>query len=369
MRALFFVSGEKWNAHARAFVLAARGLKARGHEVLLACASDCPVQVRAAASELPVMSLNPEESATGSMLQIRRALKEQGFDVVFVHTDAELLMASSAMRLGRGAGMVIRRIPPFSVGTEGRGARLATRIASTGLLFSTEADLQNADVKGRRLPAAVAPLSVDPTEHDAAAVIPRPAIGAPANSTLIICVHDSEDKHKVLAPLRALALLAPRHPELHLGILGGGRQEELRMQGAALGVNAMVSYLGARDDELSVLRAADVGWVAGDGDAAALAALDFMACRTPVLAERNSLTEHYVADGIAGLLLPRVDTPADTTSVAASVAAFLAKKEQRTAMGNAGRARLQREFSYEAMIRGYEQAAAAVSGAAAKTVA
>jgi hypothetical protein len=368
MRALFFVSGEKWNAHARAFVLAARGLKARGHEILLACASDCPVQVRAAASELPVMSLNPEESATGSTLQIRRALKEQGIDVVFVHSDGELMMASSAMRLGRGAGMVIRRIPPFSVGPEGRGARLATRIASTGLLFSTEVDRQNADMK-RRLPAAVAPLSVDPTEHDAAAVLPRAAIGAPANSTLIICVHDGEDRHKVLAPLRALALLAPRHPELHLGILGGARQEELRMQGAALGVNAMVSYLGARDDELSVLRAADVGWVAGNGDAAALAALDFMACRTPVLAERTALTEHYVADGIAGVLLPPVVTPADTTSVAASVAAFLAKKEQRTAMGNAGRARLQREFSYEAMIRGYEQAAAAATGGAAKTVA
>lgn len=369
MRALFLVSGDDWNARARAFVLAARGLKARGHEVTLACASECPIQVRAAASEFPVISLNADASATGSTLQIRRALKDHGFDVVFVHTDAELLMATSAMRLGRGAGVVIRRIPPFAMRTEGRGARLAKRIAATGLLFSTEADLQNVDAKQGRRPAAVAPLSVDPAEHDAVQPIAKPTIGAQENSTLIICVHDGVDKHKVSTPLRTLALLAPRHPELHLGILGSARQEELRMQGAALGVNGMVSYLGARDDELSILRAADVGWVAGDGDAAALAALDFMACRAPVLAERDPLTEHYVADGSTGALLPLVDTPNDNTSVAAAVAAFLAKKEQRTAMGNAGRARLQREFPYEAMIRGYEQAAAAAMGGDAKTVA
>ena len=71
-----------------------------------------------------------------------------------------------------------------------------------------------------------------------------------------------------------------------------------------------------------------------------------------VLAERSALTEHYIADGIAGVLL----VPADTTTTAASVAAFLAKDEQRVAMGNAGRARLERDFSYEAMIAGYEQA-------------
>jgi glycosyltransferase involved in cell wall biosynthesis len=124
------------------------------------------------------------------------------------------------------------------------------------------------------------------------------------------------------------------------------------MCGAALGINPMITILGTRDDELSVLRVADAGWVAADGDAAAFAALDFMALRIPVLAERTPVTEHYVSDGIAGVLL----SSADPSTTAASVAAFLAKREQHAAMGNAGRTRLLRDFPIAAMIAGYEQA-------------
>ena len=352
MRVLFLVSDQGWSARARAFLLAARGLSARGHDVSLACESACPVQVRASESDVPVVSMEHDASAAGSTWQLRRTLHDREVDVVFVHTDAELLIASSALRLGGGAGAVIRRLPPFAVVNQSRGARFATRIAPTGLLFSTEADRQAADMKRYRVPSAVAPLAVDLAEHESAREITKASLGVPTDSRLVVCVHDGGDKRRVLTVLRTLAQLAPRHPELHLAVIGAARQDDLRMHGAALGINRMVTYLGARDDELSIIRSANVGWVAADGDAAALAALDFMAFRTPVLAERNPLTEHYVADGIAGVLL----APADPTTTAASAAAFLAKEEQRVAMGNAGRARLQRDFSYEAMILGYEQA-------------
>jgi glycosyltransferase involved in cell wall biosynthesis len=360
MRVLFLVSDGVWSARARAFLLAMRGLSARGHDAHIACEAECPVQIRAARSDVAIVSLDHDASAAGSTWQLRRTLQERGVDAVFVHTDAELLIASSAMRLGRGAGAVIRRVSPFAVANHGRGTRFASRIAPTGLLFSTEADKQAADVTRDRVPAAVAPLSVDLTEHESAGEVAKASFGVPPESRLIVCVHDGVDKRRVMTVLRTLALLAPRHPELHLVVVGAARQDELRMHGAALGINARVTYLGAREDELSILRAADVGWVAADGDAAAFAALDFMAFRIPVLAERNPLTEHYVADGIAGVLL----APADPTTTAASVTAFLAKEDQRVAMGKAGRARLEREFSYDAMIRGFEQA---IAGAVERT--
>jgi glycosyltransferase involved in cell wall biosynthesis len=177
------------------------------------------------------------------------------------------------------------------------------------------------------------------------------------------------DRRKILVLMRLVALLGERHRELHLVILGGPRQDELRLEGAALGVNARVTYLGAREDELSILRAADVGWIAAEGDAAAFAALDFMAFGTPVIAERTPLTEHFVADGIAGILLPRSESPLELTTVAAMVTAFLAKTEQRAAMGKAARARLEREFSFDGMIRGYEEAISPATPRAVQTVA
>jgi glycosyltransferase involved in cell wall biosynthesis len=77
-----------------------------------------------------------------------------------------------------------------------------------------------------------------------------------------------------------------------------------------------------------------------------------MACRLPVIAERNMLTQQYVADGITGLLLAQAD-PSDTAS---EVAEFIADRARCAAMGNAGRARVQREFSESAMIDGFDRA-------------
>ena len=68
MRALFLISDTNWTGSTRAFVLAARGLSARGHEVLLACESECPVQVRAAEAEIQVALGISHISAIGSPL-------------------------------------------------------------------------------------------------------------------------------------------------------------------------------------------------------------------------------------------------------------------------------------------------------------
>jgi hypothetical protein len=59
-----------------------------------------------------------------------------------------------------------------------------------------------------------------------------------------------------------------------------------------------------------------------------------------------------VADGISGVLLE----PGDASNTASAVAAFLGHDETRTAMGNAARTRVQRDFPETAMIDGFERA-------------
>ena len=326
-----FLTAPDASARARVIGLAARGLQASGHETTLITAD--------------------------STLELRPLLRD--VDVCFVHTEAEQTMAASAAKLGSGRCAVVRRVPPFSVATSGTRTRLVSRFCPTGLLFSTEPDRAAADAAGHQIAAGCAPLGVDVAEHDAAKAMSRAALNVPPDSRLIVCVHDGVEQVGVLTLLRTMALLSPRHAELRVVVLGTQRAEDMRMHAAALGVTPMVTYLGRRDDELSVIRAADFGWIAANADAAAMGALDFMASRIPVLAPRVPLTEHYVADGVTGVLLP----PADPTTTAASFAAFLARQDSHAAMGNAGRARVQREFPFEAMIRGFEDAIAAATGA------
>ena len=60
------------------------------------------------------------------------------------------------------------------------------------------------------------------------------------------------------------------------------------------------------------------------------------------------------------MLIPQSDAP----ETAALVATFLAKGDQRAAMGNAARARVAREFAESTMIEGFERATAGVGAGA-----
>src|SRR5205085_10109243 len=129
--------------------------------------------------------------------------------------------------------------------------------------------------------------------------------------------------------------------------------DDTRMHSAALGVTTLVRFLGERPDVPDICAAADVGWVAADGDEAAFACLDFMSAKVPVIAERSPAVSHFVPGGIAGKLLP----PADPSDTAAAVARFLADEATRAAMGKAGQNRVLRDFSEKAMIDGFAAAA------------
>jgi glycosyltransferase involved in cell wall biosynthesis len=77
-----------------------------------------------------------------------------------------------------------------------------------------------------------------------------------------------------------------------------------------------------------------------------------MALRIPVIAERTPVTQHYVADGITGILLSQ----GDPSYTASSVTSFLMDEDKRLAMGNAARTRTQRDFSETSMLDGFERA-------------
>ena len=357
MRTLFYIGDPQWTGSARAFVTAARGLAAREHQVTVACCGNTLVERRAIEAGLEVERIDPASFFGADAWGFRKVLQERFVEVVFVHTDREQLVVSTALRLAE-RGAVIRRVPAFAPVGMQRSGRLALRAAAAGLLFNTEEELRAHDIAELPIPGSVAPLGVDPNAYDAIKPATRATIGVRASARLVVTVYDPSSRARLLAALRAISILAPRHPEVHVAVMGqGSLDDELRLHAAALGVNQIVSFLGERDDAMEIMRAADVGWIASSSDDAAFAFLDFLAMRIPVVAERSTLAQHYVVDQIAGVLL----SPADPSQTASAVAAFLADEERRSAMGNAGRARVQREFPETAMIEGFERAADAAS--------
>jgi len=363
MRVMFYLADMGGSGRARAALAAAAGLAARGHSMLIACCDGSQLEQRARDAQLETIVINRPASVSGSTLDLRRLLREREVDVVIVGTEREQLIVSSAMRLA-GRGAVLRRVPPFTGLTLHRGGRLAVRIARSGILVTSQRELQDLDAGGWPIPPAVVPIGIDTSSYDDVSTITREALDVPLSGVLIACSYDVSGRYQIPVMFRTLALLATRRVRVHVIVLGpASDDDELRMHASALGVGHLVTFLGDRADHLSVMRAADVGWVVSSGDAGAFACLDFMALRQPVIAPRSPLTQHYVADGITGVLLSSTD-PSYTAS---DIAAFLSAPERREAMGNAARARAQREFSESLMLDGFEHAVTAAGDRTAWT--
>src|SRR5438094_8255902 len=359
MRVLFYVGEKRWSGCARAFLAAARGLGARGHQVTFVCPGGSAAARRAEALGVDTVPADPDANAASDLWSLRRVRQDRFVEVAFVHTDREQFVVSSAMRLAE-RGAIIRRVPAFLAPALLRTGRFALRIASAGLLFTTEAELAQAqatpEIASLPLPPVVAPLGVDVANYESVQPASRVDIGVPAQGLLIVCSYEPGARFRLATGMRTRALPLPRLPDVHLAVLGpGSLDDDLRMHAAALGVSNSVTFLGQPADELSVLRAADAGWVVAGGDDGAFAFLDFMAMRIAVLADRQAMPQHYVADGITGVLL----SPGAPSHTAAAVAPFFVHEDRRTAMGNAGRTRVQRDFNEADMIDGFERAASA----------
>lgn len=352
MRVLFYLNDKQWTGCARVTLTAGRGLAARGHQITIACCEGSRLQKMSEAAGIDVVPITDSLTAAGGAWDLRRVLHDRFIEVVVVTTERDQLIVSSAMRLAE-RGAVLRRVPSFEPLDVQRSGKLALRIATAGLIFSTERELKETRMLGWTIPPVVAPLGVDAAAYDAIEPVPRSEIGAPPHGLLIACTYNAAGRYRIATVFRSVALLAPRHPNMHVVVLGADSlDDDLRMHAAALGVGPVVSFLGEREDELRIMRTADVGWIVAGGDAAVFGCLDFMAFRTAIIAERWPLTQHYLADGITGLLL----APGDPSRTASAIAAFLAGKEKRVAMGNAGRTRVQRDFTETAMIDGFESA-------------
>lgn len=360
MRLLFFCGDRQWSARARIFVAAAHGLARRGHEVSLACPPG-PIIDRLDPRAVNVVRIDPLANAAVGTFDFRRVAQERSIEVAFVHTAREQLIVGSGMRFA-GGGRVVRRIPIFCDAGQDHGA-ISSRVAPTSLVVALDDQLEGLPDVRWATPPAVVPIGVDPAFHDA---LPRPdrrAFGLRTDSTVIGCPYSPEGRIRLLNVFRTIALLAPRHQRLRAIVFGqGATDDDLRMHAAALGVAPFVQFIdtGAADERI-LTSACDLVWITADHDAAAIGCLDAMALRLPLVAERSRTAEYFIADGINGALLPE----GEPSVVASAVATVISRSDARVAYGNAGRARLARDFTEPAMIEGFERAAMGATAAVA----
>jgi sugar transferase (PEP-CTERM/EpsH1 system associated) len=191
-----------------------------------------------------------------------------------------------------------------------------------------------------------------PAERAARDVLPA-GFAAP-NSVVIGTVgrlSGEKDQANLIAAF-ARARRSTASPELRLVLVGDGPlQENLREHARALGIAEQVWFAGPRSDVAEVLRAFDVFVLPSLGEGISNTILEAMACGRPVIATRVGGNPELVLEQQSGLLVPA----ADPDALAAAMVRYARDPALRQQHGAAGRARIEREFSMEAMVARYRE--------------
>lgn len=150
--------------------------------------------------------------------------------------------------------------------------------------------------------------------------------------------------------VRALELAPQLRGTLRLVLVGDGPlREEARALLDAGGATPLTWMPGERSDVPDVMRGLDGFVLPSLAEGISNTILEAMASGLPVLATAVGGNPELVVDGVTGLLVPAGDVDA----LAAGLVALASDRGRSAAMGTAGRARVQAQFSLQAMVDAY----------------
>ena len=148
----------------------------------------------------------------------------------------------------------------------------------------------------------------------------------------------------------ALALLADRHPTLHVAIAGRGElAAALASRAQAHGLAGRVHLLGLCSDVAGLLAAADAFVLPSLSEGLPLALLEAMFTGLPIIASDVGEVGVALAHGQAGALVP----PGDAAALAAALDRLLLDPKQARELGDRASARAVREYGLPGMVQRY----------------
>ncbi len=191
----------------------------------------------------------------------------------------------------------------------------------------------------------------------------RTALQLPADAPLagIVAALRPEKNHALF--VEVAARVHRTLPEARFLVIGDGDgRAALESQVRAAGLEGVVMLLGVRSDVPQLWRALDVAVLTSHPlvETLPVTLLESHACAVPAVSTDVGSVRDAIEDGVTGFVVP----PGDADAFATKLGALLADAGARAAMGVAARARAERLFDRDQMVRAYEDLFVRVAGGA-----
>jgi glycosyltransferase involved in cell wall biosynthesis len=146
--------------------------------------------------------------------------------------------------------------------------------------------------------------------------------------------------------IEAVASVRKEHPDVRLTIIGDGPDRTaLEAQAAALGISRIVTFAGYQPQERvsELFEEADMLLLPSFAEGVPVVLMEAMASRLPVIASRVGGVAELVEDGVSGFVI----SPGDMKTLVERLGTLLSDPGRCAGMGEAGRAKVEAEFSLE----------------------
>lgn len=287
----------------------------------------------------------------GPVIEVLRAIRSEGADLVHSNTLKTHLIAGLAARLAnRPVVWHVRDI--LDPGAGRRLLQAAARIMRPHVVAISNAVMETLDTHPSHLRTVVhngVDLAALRPRNDRPVV--RKALGIPDEALVVITVGRLSPwkGHKTL--MEAFSLL-PDVGDVRLLIVGDcafwekSYRHELEEFAQRQGIADRTIFTGHREDVPDLLAASDVFCLPSRNEPFGRVIVEAMACGLPVAATRGGGVPEIIQDGHEGLLVP-IDSPRE---LADALARLLGDSDLRRQMGDAGRRRVRERFDLRVTV-------------------
>lgn len=353
MRSVHIDTARTWRGGQNQVLLTVTGLAEIGHQPVLVAHE--AGQLRRRASEgLRFIGFSPRsEFDVHAGWQLAKVFADTRPDVVHAHDPMAVSLTAMALQMATGldrAPLVVasRRVDfhlkrhAFS---KWKYKHVDVFIAASTLIATV---LRDDGVAADRIEVVHDGVDVRAIERheavDAHAAFWLPA-GAPLVGNVAALAPHKGQRHLVAAAAKVVREV----PDARFLVIGEGElRDALARQIKDLGLDRHVFLTGFRTDVLGLMRSFDVFAMSSVTEGLGSVLLEAMALSRPIVATRAGGIPEAVADGVTGLLVP----PHDEARLAAGIVTLLRDPVLRARFGQAGRERVEREFSIDRLVAG-----------------
>jgi glycosyltransferase involved in cell wall biosynthesis len=328
------------------------GLKARGHEVVMATRPSQEWEARTREAGIPYYGLPMgSEVDLRSVARLVRIVRRHRIQVIHAQKGKARTLAMLAGLFVRIPVLVLNRGVSFPLGSLNRLGYTTRRVSAVvAVSEAVKQSLVAAGVKPEKIHVIYSGTDTERFHPKVDGSPIRRAIGLPADAFLVtqIGVRSSKGNDDVID---ALAMVAPRAPQAHLLIVGARRPAGLLARARDRGLEGRVSVWGYREDVPEILAASDCCVDASHVGVGLTGALrEALAVETAVIGTDTAGNPELVIDGQTGLLVP----PRRPDALAAALIRMIEDPALRRETARAGRALVEARFSTRAKLEATE---------------